>query len=54
MRKYRSADGKVATLTKNGIGVIAEVGSTLRMCRDFAEAVEWMTAKFGCGWCRVH
>ena len=54
MRKYTSKDGKVAILRDFGSHVIAEVGTTMRFCRDFAEAVEWMTAKFGCGWCRVH
>jgi len=53
MRKYKSTDGKVAILTDFGSHVIAEVGTTLRFCRDFAEAVEWMTRAFGCGWNRV-
>jgi hypothetical protein len=60
-RKYQSTDGKTAILTKHdesrgfyhGSHVIAECGSTWRCCADFAEAVEWLTRAFNCGWTRV-
>jgi len=53
MRKYQNKDGKVAIMKNFGSHVICEVGSTMRWCSDFADAVAWLTKAFGCGWCRV-